>query len=46
MMVGTNLYAFTIGSVSSLIAAIDAKEAVTVNKVGALREYKLKYKVS
>jgi len=43
MAIGVSLYSFTIGSVSSLIATIDAKEAVLVNKIGSLRDYKRKY---
>ena len=43
MGVGVALYSFTIGSVSSLIAAMDAKEAMLVNKIGSLKDYKNKY---
>lgn len=43
MMIGTNLYAFTIGNVSSMIASLDAKEALLTNKIQTLKEYSDKY---
>lgn len=43
MMIGTNLYAFTIGNVTALIASIDAKEAVVAAKLGTLKDYSVKY---
>ena len=46
MFAGNFIYAFTIGSVSSLIASIDARETSMVVKIGVLREYKKRYNLS
>jgi hypothetical protein len=43
MMVGVNIYSFTIGNVSSIIASYDSKAALLNSKLNTLTEYSLKY---
>lgn len=43
MMIGVNFYSFTIGNVSSIIAAMDSKAAVLNSKLNTLNEYSIKY---
>ena len=43
MIVGVNFYSFTIGNVSSIIAALDSKAAVLNSKLNTLNEYSTKY---
>ena len=45
MMVGVNFYSFTIGNVSSIIAAMDSKAAVLNSKLNTLQEYSIKYQL-
>uniref|UniRef100_A0A7S3CPI6 Cyclic nucleotide-binding domain-containing protein n=1 Tax=Strombidium rassoulzadegani TaxID=1082188 RepID=A0A7S3CPI6_9SPIT len=43
MIVGVNIYSFTIGNVSSIIASMDSKAALLNSKLNTLTEYALKY---
>ena len=43
MMVGVTLYSFTIGNVSSIISAMDAKASVLTSKIQTLNDYTTKY---
>jgi CRP-like cAMP-binding protein len=43
MVIGVNLYSFTIGNVSSIIAAMDAKASVLTSKIQTLNDYSTKY---
>lgn len=43
MMIGVNFYSFTIGNVSSIIAAMDSRAAVLNSKLNTLNEYSMKY---
>jgi len=43
MIIGCNFYSFTIGNVSSIIAAMDNKEAVLNSKLTTLNEYSIKF---
>ena len=45
MMIGVNFYSFTIGNVSSIIAAMDSRVAVLNSKLNTLNEYSVKYKL-
>lgn len=45
MVIGVNVYSFTIGNVSSIIAAMDAKASVLTRKIQTLNEYSAKYKL-
>lgn len=43
MVIGVNFYSFTIGNVSSIIAAMDAKASVLTSKIQTLNDYSAKY---
>ena len=43
MLVGTNFFSFTIGSVSTMIAALDEKERGLNQKLNTLLDYSKKY---
>ena len=43
MIVGVNIYSFTISNVSNIIASLDNKAAQLNNKLNTLTEYALKY---
>lgn len=43
MIIGVNFYSFTIGNVSSIIAAMDNKEALLNSKLTTLNEYSIKF---
>ena len=43
MIIGVNFYSFTIGNVSSIIAAMDAKASVLNSKLQTLNDYSAKY---
>ena len=45
MMIGVNFYSFTIGNVSSIIAAMDSRVAVLNSKLNTLNEYSVKYRL-
>ena len=42
IIMGTNLYAFAIGNVSSTVASIDLKESVLQNKISSIKLYSKK----
>lgn len=43
MIIGVNFYSFTIGNVSSIIAAMDAKASILNSKLQTLNDYSVKY---
>ena len=43
MVIGVNFYSFTIGNVSSIIAAMDAKASALTSKIQTLNDYSAKY---
>jgi hypothetical protein len=43
MIIGVNFYSFTIGNVSSIIAAMDVKASVLNSKLQTLNDYSAKY---
>ena len=43
MVIGTNFFSFTIGTIGTLIAALDEKERVINQNIEILREYSRKY---
>ena len=45
MIIGVNFYSFTIGNVSSIIAAMDAEASVLNSKIQTLNDYTVKYKL-
>ena len=45
MVIGVNFYSFTIGNVSSIIAAMDAKASLLTSKIQTLNDYSAKYKL-
>lgn len=45
MVIGVNFYSFTIGNVSSIIAAMDAKASMLTSKIQTLNDYSAKYRL-
>lgn len=45
MVIGVNFYSFTIGNVSSIIAAMDAKASMLTSKIQTLNDYSSKYRL-
>ena len=43
MVIGTNFFSFTIGNISTLIAAMDEKDRTINQNINILREYSRKY---
>ena len=43
MVIGTNFFSFTIGNISTLIAALDEKERTINQNIEILKEYSKKY---
>jgi hypothetical protein len=45
MLIGVNFYSFTIGNVTNIIAALDARASVLNSKIQTLNEFSAKYKL-